>query len=263
MFTFKNRFRVFLLVLIIFTSAAITVSAKSKYERITNGIGNVIIGEVLPYNNDEGYRNAVTGSVKLSQLRQWESFYYRAYFSRKISDIDHDVRVLAINFRGIGSRSERFEKEAGGNVITWTLREEDPADYGERTEWSRYFPDFQSSPATFTYYIKPYDCAKPDTFRFGTGEDDITGTMELSAELLEQWKIKYKLTAIDVTMQAFSFTNEGTETTAETKKVIEAKERMDGGYDFKEDEKISRIKTSTIWGNRQLLATGKFRIILD
>jgi len=263
MFTFKNRRRALLLVLIIFTSAAVAVSAKSKYAKITNGVGNILIGEVLPYNDDAGYRNVVTDTVKLSQIKTWESFYYRAYFSKKISDIKHDVRVLVINFRGIGGNSARFEQEEGGNLVTWTYREEDSADYGDRDEWSRYFPDFQTEPANFTYFTKPYDCSKPETFMFGTGSNDIAGTLEWNAEKLEQWKNEYKLTEIRVTMQVFSFTDDGTVTTAETKKVIEAKERTDGRYDFQEDEKISKVVNTAIWGNRRLLATGKFRIILD
>ena len=263
MISFKSKISMLLLFLFILSASAGTVFGKSKYEKITNGIGNILIGEVLPYNDDNGYRNVVDGSVKLSQLSTWESFYYRAYLPAKISEIKHDVRILVINFKGIGGESGQFNKEDGDNVITWTLRSEDSVNYGGRSEWSRYFPDFQSKPATFTYFIKPYDYTKPQTFEFPTSENDISGAMNFSAETLKNWKDKYNLTAIDVTMQVFSFVNKGSKTTAETKKVIEAKPNTKGGYDFEENEKISSIKTSIIWGDKQFLAKGKFRIILD
>lgn len=263
MIFFKSKISMLVLFLVILFVSAGNIFAKSKYEKITNGIGNVLIGESLPYADDASYKNAVNESVKLSQLNTWESFYYRAFLPKKISEIKHDVRILVINFKGVGGRSDQFDKEDGGNVITWTLREEDSEAYGNRTEWSRYFPNFKSEPATFTYFVKPYDYTKPKTFEFPTDENDITGKMDLNAANLKKWKNKYSLTAIDVTMQVFSFVNKGSETTAETKKVIEAKENTRGGYDFEEDEKISSVKTTTIWGDRQLLALGKFKIILD
>lgn len=259
----ERRTSMVLFVLSLSLLAGGTLSAQSRYAEIKNGVGNVLVGEVLPYDDDDGYRNVVTDQVSLSDLRAWKSFYYRAYFAKKIGDINHDVRVLVMNFKGIGGNSSGFEKDVGGNVMTWTFKEEDPAGYGERTEWSRYFPDFRLRGASFTYFLKPYDCSKPDSFEFGCGEDDIAGKMELSVANLAKWKKAYGLDEIEVTMQVFAFTDGGSEWSAETRTVVEVEENLSGGYDVSSDEEISKINSVRKWENRQLLARGAFRIILD
>ncbi len=256
-----NKTNSFLILSLVLILTAADTYAKSKYEQVKNGIGNVLVGEVLPYNNDEGYKNVVNGSVKLSELYNWETFYYRAFFGKKISEIKHDVRVLIVTFKGVGGEAARFDKDAGGTTITWTLREDDSENYGERTEWSRYFENIQSEPIPFYYYSFPYNPAKPSTFEFYISN---TGpSMELTPKQLSIWKDKYNLTRIDVIMQVFAFDNLGETTTGENKKYIEAETDINGNVSYEEKEKLGSIKTVINWGNRQFLAQGKFSIILD
>lgn len=236
--------------------------AKSKYERISNGIGNILIGEVLPYNNDDGYKNVVSDSAKLSDMMKWETFYYRAYFGNKISSIKHDARVLVTTIKGIGGNAAKFDEDAGGTTVTWTLQKEDSANYGERSEWSRYFEDFQTKGATLKYYYFPYNPEKPATFEFHTGEE-VGNSIDLTPAKMKSWKEQYKLKQLIVIMQVFAFDNLGETTTAENKKVLEAKTDINGNLTFEEKEKIANIKTKIKWGNSKLLAQGKFKIILD
>jgi len=252
--------------LILFVLSILAVSAdsfaKSKYERITNGIGNVIVGEVLPYNDDEGYKNPVIDSVKLSEMEQWETFYYRVYLGKKISSFKHDMRVITMTLKGVGGDAAKFDDEEGGTVIAWVKRKEDSKEYGERTEWSRYFEDFQSTGIPFDYYYFPFDPAKPSSFEFHTG-DEIGNEINLTPEKMRSWKEKYNLKQITVTMLVFSFDDLGETVTGENKKVTVAKTDINGNVTYEEKEQLAKIKTVTKWGNKKFLAQGKFKIILD
>ena len=252
--------------LILFVLSILTVSAdsfaKSKYERITNGIGNVIIGEVLPYNDDEGYKNPVIGSVKLSDMEQWDTFYYRAFLGKKISSFKHDVRIITMTLKGVGGNASKFDEDKGGTIIDWTWRNKDPDDYGERTEWSRYFPDYQSTGVPFSYYYFPFNPDKPSTFEFHTG-DEVGNEIIFSPEKMREWKDKYNLKQIEVTILVFSFDDLGETVTGENKKVTVAKTDINGNVSYEEKEQLAKVIRKTKWKNKKFLAQGKFKIILD
>ncbi|MBI1751654.1 MAG: hypothetical protein HY014_16400 [Acidobacteria bacterium] len=242
-------------------SSASLLHGGSKYAKISNGVGNVLVGEVLPYNDDAGYKNVVTDSVKLSEMKEWETFYYRAFFDKKIKDITHDLRVLVWHIEGVGERAGRFNREVGGNFILVASREGDTPAYGERTEWSRYFEQFSTKKEALmlTEYHKKYDHTQPETFTYRTLSEDIGDEVPFSPQVLEEWKEKYGIPAVVITLDAFSFVNGGKTSEGENKKVISR--NSDGTYE--EKEKLAKVKTFTVWENKKHLARGKFKIVLD
>jgi hypothetical protein len=261
-----------------FLSLAICICpafGQSKYAKIKNGVGNILVGEVLPYDDDEGYKNVVLDSVKLSQMSKWENFYFRAYLGSKIMDIEHDIRVLAWHIEGVGKRAEQFNREAGGNFILTVDKKDDSSEYGERSEWSRQYPDFNAAPKlslgkfikaldtehkiTLERYLLDYDYAKPSTFEYRRTQDDIGDELVFSPATFKEWKDKYGLTSLVVTLDAYSFLNGGDITEGENKKTLEV--NSDG--DLEEKEHLSSIKTYTRWEGKNHLATGKFTIVLD
>lgn len=242
-------------------ASATPLGAASKYAKISNGVGNVLVGEVLPYNDDAGYKNVVGDSVKLSEMKAWETFYYRAFFDKKIKEITHDIRVLVWHIEGVGERAGRFNREVGGNFILVASREGDPSTYGDRSEWSRYFEKFNAKKEALllTEYRKKYDHNQPETFTYRTLGEDIGDEVPFSPQALEEWKEKYGITAVAITLDAFSFVNGGKTSEGENKKVIAR--NSDGTYE--EKEKLAKVKTFTVWENKKHLARGKFKIVLD
>jgi hypothetical protein len=248
---------------------------QSKYAKIKDGVGNILVGEVLPYNDDAGYKNVVLDSVKLSQMSKWSNFYFRAYLSSKIDDINHDIRVLAWHFEGVGKRASQFNREIGGNYILTVERKDDSADYGQRTEWSRQYPDFSAAPKlslgsfvkaldtthkiTLEKYLKDYDYRDPSTFEYRRLDEDLGDELVFSPATLKEWKDKYGLTSVNVTLDAYSFVNGGDITTGENKTTLEV--NSDGNLE--EKEHLASITTYTKYEDKVHLATGQFVIILD
>ena len=259
---------------LILAAIACPVFGQSKYAKIKDGVGNILVGEVLPYNDDEGYKNVVIDSVKLSQMAKWGNFYFRAYLGSKIGDINHDIRVLAFHIEGVGKRAEQFNREAGGNFILTVEQKDDPEGYGERAEWSIQYPDFNAPTnkllkrlgvqdgarkMTLESYLKSYDYRQPSTFEYRRMQSDIGDVIVFSPETFKEWKNKYGLTSLAITLDAYSFVNGGETSVGENKTVLTT--NSDG--ELEEKEELASVKTSTLWVDKKHLAAGKFTIVLD
>jgi len=255
-----SKFR-FLFILLILTCCASAAFGQSKYEKIKDGVGNILIGEVLPYNNDAGYKNVVLDSVKLSQMKTWETFYFRAFLGKKMNDIEHDIKILAFHFEGVGKKAAQFAREAGGNYLIVRSNDKSDFSYGERTEWSVLWQNFRTDPEALVMvgFRRDYDYTKPETFTYRTLSDDLGDDLPFNAKTLQKWKDTYGLSSIVVSMNAFSFIDGGKKTEGENKKVL--KRNSNGSWEEKEE--LGKTRTYTIWEGKQHLATGGFRIVLD
>jgi hypothetical protein len=235
--------------------------AASSYERIKNGVGNVIVGEEVPYQNDAGFKNVVTGSVKLSDLSKWKTFYVRAFLLKKIDDIKHDVRVLVMHLTGVGGKAAAFEKQWGGATILLVRRANDPAGYGERSEWSRYWQFDEGIPLKY-YTLAGYDPKSPKTFKLEMDED-VKGDLSFSPAQLRKWKAEYGLSRLDVATAVYAFNEVEKVTRGETGTKRVAKSDGKGGYVIKDEQTVSHLREVTIWDAGQFLAEGRFSIQLD
>lgn len=246
---------------------------QSKYARINKGVGNVLIGEVLPYNDDYGYQNVVLGSVNLSDMADWESLYFRAYFAKKIGDIRHDCRVLIMHLDAEGGQVEKFRAESGGALFTMTYKKDDSASYGDRTEWARMYPEFNayidpmadpsddSFPSTFllTYYTGPYDPKNPGAFEFKLVSENLGSPLVFNAEQLRKWRDEYGIRKLKVHMDVFSFVDGGSVMEGKNKNVLS----INSSGELEVREELAGVKTYTTWIERTLLATGDFTVGLQ
>lgn len=235
--------------------------ARSSYEQIKNGVGNVIVGEELPYQNDAGFKNVVTGSIELSELSRWKTFYFRAFLPRRIGEIQHDARVLVVHLTGVGGKAAAFEKQWGGATLLLVKRDQDGDGYGERSEWSRYW-QFEEGVPLHYYTLASFDPRKPRTFKLELDED-VKGELSLTPAQLQAWKDEFRLTRLDVILQVYSFNEVDEVTRGETGTKKVAKSDGKGGFEIKEEQTISHLRTVTIWDAGQFLAEGRFSILFD
>lgn len=238
--------------------------AESSYAKVEDGIGNILMGEVLPYDDDDGYRNPVLDSVKLSEFASWDSLYFRAYLDRTVGEIEHDIRVLVFRLDPKGKKVDQFRRDVGDVLVLATGRKGEPADYGERTEWARAFPGFNTliplSPQAVKMgsFLRAYDPEDPESFAYRELERDFGNDVVFNAMTFKIWKKKYGLTSIDFDVKLFTFVDGGEITTGENKTVL-----VVGDGKVEEKEELASVATFTSWDDRQYLASGKFTIVLD
>lgn len=87
----RNRALTLVLATTMLLGLAGEASARSsKHALVKNGIGNIVVGESLPYGNDAGWRSFVKsgGTLKASTaFRTWKEFYVRAFFKDPLKKI--------------------------------------------------------------------------------------------------------------------------------------------------------------------------------
>ena len=271
----KAKATAFFFIVSLFVFFMPSAFAQSKYAQIKNGVGNILIGEQLPYNDDDGYENAVLDSVKLSDMAKWKDFYFRVYLAKPISDIEHDIRVLSFHIEGVGKKADQFKRDIGSNFVLTVERKDDSESYGERTEWSKHYPDFNAASSVLgglglnsldnaqkmklEEYLCDYNYADPSTFKYRRLESDIGDVIDFSPATFKAWKSKYSLTSLVIKVDAYSFVNGGEVSEGENKTTLEV--NSDG--DLEEKEHLASVKTYTEYNNKQHLATGKFTIVLE
>ena len=254
----KNRLLSAVALIMILGTSVISVS---KNANINNGIGRIIAGEELPYQDESGYKNPVTDSVKLTEMEEWETFSFRAFLPKKIQDIKHDTRIILFYMEGIGGDAAAFNKERGGAMTNWTFRKDDSGDYGKRDEWGKVW-ELSEGVHLYRYTNKKFKVSDPKTFTWGSKDGtsgDLGESFMLTTNMLREWKEKYDLTAIKVTMQVYTVCIVKEWEKADSEEVLEV--QNDGT--LKKKNKVTGFQKYVLWDSCKFWAEGRFTLELD
>lgn len=254
--TRRALFRVMVLGVAAWSSAG---WAQSRYASIKNGVGNIILGEDLPYNKEGEFRNPIIDRVRESQLSQFKQICVRAYLAKRLADIKHDVRVFVWRFTGVGGKKDL-------NEVYVVVRKpaDTPPQFQDRDQWAICWPNFDKDGWDMQGYIDlPWidpathveDRSKGFQYTLGHLRDlENFGPAKFRA-----WREQYGMKEIRLTVTAYAFSRLYDE--AYGKNVTRLVPQKDGSVVARSD--FVEEGSAPVYGEGTVLARGEFTIQMD
>ncbi len=236
-------------------------AASSRHARIEGGVGNVVIGEALPYQKDSGWKNhkASGQTLKLSELKTWAAFDARAFFDAPIAKIkgfeeDRSTLVWFMVVQPKGGKARVFADRL--------MREKAPAPYLGRDSWATYtkalhFNDARRGWGGVYVQRRPaLDHSDPGTFLYEHGEILFEKGKRLNTVWLSEILAKHGSATVTAFVKVFRYEGSG--------------HRKVGGGDYVVDTDTSgRLEVKERFGiaeawrfdEGRLIARGSFKLV--
>jgi hypothetical protein len=235
--------------------------ASSRHARVKGGVGNIVVGEALPYENDAGWKkHKATGStLKLRELKQWATFDLRAFFDGPIGSIsgfEHKSSAL-VWFMVVQPK--------GGTARIFAdrlFRSKAPAAYLRRDSWGTYtkaehFNDSRRGwGGVYVQRRPPVDPTAPGSFLYEHGEILFKDGKRLNATWLEEVLAEHGSVEVTAFVKVFRFEGSG------------HRKAGDGSYQLDTDtsgrlEVKERYGVEEVWrfDKGRVIARGRFVIV--
>lgn len=118
----------------LFLMPRVMAAPSSKHAAVMDGVGNIVVGDNLPYGNDQGWVNAVPsgGTLRASEaFSRWNQFMMRSFFKAPLSQIGwegHQFNAVAYLLVFVLPNGKVYQPEGRSPAILYTFGERGRAD---------------------------------------------------------------------------------------------------------------------------------------
>ena len=236
-------------------------AASSSHARVAGGVGNVVLGESLPYAKDAAWKNTMASgsTVKLGDLKRWSAFNVRAFFAGNIGSIkgfehERSKLILFLVVQPRGGKARVFADRLA--------RAKAPAAYLARDSWGtladgRHFHDgARGWGGVYVQDRPPLDPKDPETFLLEAGEivDDLG--KRLNTVWLSEILTRHGGATLTAYVKVFHFKGTGHRKAGGGEYVIDTDSA--GRHEVKERFGIEEIER---FDAGRLIARGRFEIV--
>ena len=235
--------------------------ASSRHARVENGVGNVVIGEALPYENDAAWksRRASGSTLKLSEIVQWATLDLRAFFAGPIGSIkgfgqDRSALVWFLVVQPKGGKARVFADRL--------FREKAPAAYLKRDSWATFtkavhFNDARRGWGGVYVQDRPaLDHRDPKSFLYEHGQILYEKGKRLNTVWLAEILKKHGSATITAFVKVFRYEGSGHRKVGGGNYVVDTD--TSGRYEVKE-----RFGVAEVWrfDKGRVIARGRFELV--